>query len=61
MVAAVEGGYDLRTLGECLRGTVAVLSGDGVQPAWPDVASGAARGREAVARTAAAHAGRWTF
>jgi acetoin utilization deacetylase AcuC-like enzyme len=49
LVAAVEGGYDLRALRECLQATVDVLAGDTAPPAqWPACDIPSSRGIETV-------------
>jgi acetoin utilization deacetylase AcuC-like enzyme len=62
LVAVTEGGYDLRALGECLRGVVDVLSGDAVPAVrWPDSPGEPSRGRATADRTKAALAKFWKF
>jgi acetoin utilization deacetylase AcuC-like enzyme len=63
LVVATEGGYDLKALAACLRGTLNVLSPDVTgRVAWS--AAGAiapSRGRAGITQTVRALAGHWQF
>ena len=62
LVAVVEGGYDLRALGECLRAVVDVLSDESLPPAaWPESPVASSRGLAAAAATKAALTQYWRF
>jgi len=63
LVAVTEGGYDLKALAACLRGTLDVLSPDVTgRPAWPsDTSVAPSRGRAAIAQTVRALSGHWSF
>jgi acetoin utilization deacetylase AcuC-like enzyme len=60
LVAITEGGYDLRALGDSLRGVLMVLASDRPQPEWPAPSSVApTRGRASVTAAKQALARYW--
>jgi acetoin utilization deacetylase AcuC-like enzyme len=62
LALVTEGGYDLHALGDCLRATLDVLSGESPSPVrWPEPRVASSRGRTAAAATLAAHARYWRF
>ncbi len=62
LVAVTEGGYDLRALGDCLRGVIDVLAAEAAPPVnWPQASVASSRGRAAVTQTTAALTRYWTF
>ena len=62
LVVVVEGGYDMRAFGECLRAVIDVLSDELMLPvAWPESPVASSRGRAAATATKAALTQYWTF
>ena len=62
IVAVTEGGYDLRALGDSLRGVIDLLAGEPTPAVhWPDSPVASSRGRSAAALVKAAHASYWQF
>jgi acetoin utilization deacetylase AcuC-like enzyme len=60
LAAMIEGGYDLRALGESVRGVISVLAPDAAGvPEWPASAIEPVRGRAAIAATKRAVADYW--
>jgi acetoin utilization deacetylase AcuC-like enzyme len=60
--AITEGGYDLRALGDSMRGVVDVLAGDGAaEAAWPASPTASSRGRAAVDGARRALSPFWTL
>ncbi|MEQ1728655.1 MAG: histone deacetylase [Vicinamibacterales bacterium] len=62
LVAVTEGGYDLRTLGDCLRVVIDVLADEATPPVnWPQAPVASSRGRAAATLTKAALTQYWKF